>query len=114
MKSTQKHQENGQELKISEASVRQIVKKEINLSSYRLQRKHYISEEVAAKRLSRANKLLLKVKNGCLPGLVFVEPGVKINIDYYIKSILEGTLIPWAKKTFLNKQFTFQQDGAPD
>jgi transposase len=160
------------ELLISEKSVRQIVKKDLKLSSYRLQRKHYISEEVAAKRLARAKELLLKMKNGSLPGLifsdeklfkveasynrqndrviassstsiplkkklitrrqgsnsimvwaaiseesrsnlVFVEPGVKINADYYKKSILEAALIPWAKKTFLDKPFTFQQDGAP-
>ncbi|XGW29481.1 hypothetical protein V3C99_008922 [Haemonchus contortus] len=35
--------------------------------------------------------------------LIFVDPGVKINKDYYLKTILEDALLPW----------TFQQDSAP-
>ena len=44
--------------------------------------------------------------------LVFVPEGVKINKETYIETILEQTLKPWAKKTYGDKGWTFQQDGA--
>ena len=44
--------------------------------------------------------------------LVFVPEGVKINKETYIETILEQTLKPWAKKTYGDKSWTFQQDGA--
>ena len=44
--------------------------------------------------------------------LVFVPEGVKINKEPYIETILEQTLKPWAKKTYGDKGWTFQQDGA--
>ena len=45
--------------------------------------------------------------------LVFVNPGVKINANYYVEAILEKGLLPWAKKIYKKRRFTFQQDGAP-
>lgn len=50
--------------------------------------------------------------NGKTP-LHFVDPGVKIDQIYYRKRILEGTLLPWARHHFGDKQWTFQQDSAP-
>ena len=44
--------------------------------------------------------------------LVFVPEGVKINKETYIETILEQTMKPWAKKTYGDKGWTFQQDGA--
>ena len=37
--------------------------------------------------------------NGKTP-LHFVEPGAKINKEYYCKQILKGTLLPWATQHF--------------
>lgn len=45
--------------------------------------------------------------------LVFVNPGVKINKEYYIDSILESVVKPWAIRTFKKRKWLFQQDGAP-
>lgn len=45
--------------------------------------------------------------------LVFVDPGVKINKNYYLREILQGTLEPWARTHFGNREWIFQQDSAP-
>ena len=152
--------------------MRQMAKVDLNLKSYRLRPRHFISEETSKKRLQRAKGLLRRVKAGELPNiifsdeklftveqsynrqndrvlgqdicslpdedkivtrkqgptsvmvwaaaseegkspLVFVNPGVKINAAYYVETILEKGLLPWAKETFENRQYVFQQDGAP-
>jgi inhibitor of nuclear factor kappa-B kinase subunit alpha len=45
--------------------------------------------------------------------LVFVDPGVKINKNYYLQEILQGVLEPWARTHFGNREWIFQQDSAP-
>ena len=45
--------------------------------------------------------------------LVFVDPGVKINKNYYLQEILQGVLEPWARAHFGNSDWIFQQDSAP-
>lgn len=45
--------------------------------------------------------------------LVFVDPGVKINKNYYLQEILQGALEPWARAHFGNRDWIFQQDSAP-
>jgi inhibitor of nuclear factor kappa-B kinase subunit alpha len=49
---------------------------------------------------------------GKLP-LVFVEPGVKVNKEYYLEAILDGCLKAGAQRVFGQGQWTFQQDSAP-
>ncbi|KAK6037715.1 hypothetical protein COOONC_24780 [Cooperia oncophora] len=44
--------------------------------------------------------------------LIFVDPGVKIDKDYYLKTILEDALLPWANSHFNGRPWTFQQDSA--
>jgi len=51
-------------------------------------------------------------KTGKTP-LVFVDTGVKINKDIYLREILQGVLEPWARGHFGNRPFLFQQDSAP-
>ncbi|EFO94085.1 hypothetical protein CRE_26771 [Caenorhabditis remanei] len=50
--------------------------------------------------------------NGKTP-LIFVDPGAKVNQEYYREKILEAGVLPWAKSHFGNQFWTFQQDGAP-
>jgi len=45
--------------------------------------------------------------------LVFVEPGVKVNQEYYQRAILERVVKPEGQRVFGNGQWTFQQDSAP-
>lgn len=45
--------------------------------------------------------------------LVFVPSGMKIDAIAYRDLILEDTVMPWAKKHFGNRKWTFQQDSAP-
>ncbi|XGW03855.1 hypothetical protein V3C99_015196, partial [Haemonchus contortus] len=45
--------------------------------------------------------------------MIFVDPGVKIYKDYYLKTILEDVLLPWANSNFNGRPWTFQQDSAP-
>ena len=45
--------------------------------------------------------------------LVFLDDGVKLNQENYRKTILESSLLPWAKKHFKNRGWSFQQDSAP-
>ena len=42
--------------------------------------------------------------------LVFVDPGVKINKNYYLQEILQSVLEPWARVYFRNREWIFQQD----
>lgn len=45
--------------------------------------------------------------------LVFLDKGVKVNAAVYREKVLEGSLKPWARKTFGSDTWTFQQDSAP-
>ena len=42
-----------------------------------------------------------------------MDPGVKINSQYYVNHILEEGLWPWAQHVFGDRNWTFTQDGAP-
>ena len=44
-------------------------------------------------------------------GIYFVEPGVKINGEYYRNKLLKNCLLPDMKE--MSELFIFQQDGAP-
>lgn len=45
--------------------------------------------------------------------LIFVDPGVKINKNYYLREILQDVLKPWARRHFGRREWVFQQDSAP-
>lgn len=54
-------------------------------------------------------------ENGRSP-LLFLPMGrneVKINQHIYREKVLEGALLPWARKQFGSEPWTFQQDSAP-
>ena len=51
-------------------------------------------------------------KTGKTP-LIFVNLGVKINKDYYLREILQGVLQPWVRGHFGHRDWIFQQDSAP-
>ena len=43
--------------------------------------------------------------------LIFIDHGVKINVEYYRENVLKTTLKPWADKHFGRRAPTFQQDS---
>jgi len=45
-------------------------------------------------------------------GIIFVQPGVKVNGDYYREVMLKEKLLPCIKE-ILGDNFIFQQDSAP-
>ena len=45
--------------------------------------------------------------------LFFVDKGVKLNQKNYRDAILVGALLPWARKHFKKRPWSFQQDSAP-
>lgn len=45
--------------------------------------------------------------------LVFIEQGVKVNQEVYREKVLNDALLPWARKQFGSRPWTFQQDSAP-
>uniref|UniRef100_A0A7I4YY70 Transposase n=1 Tax=Haemonchus contortus TaxID=6289 RepID=A0A7I4YY70_HAECO len=45
--------------------------------------------------------------------LVFVDKNIKINSETYQNVILRGTLLPWARNHFGEREFILQQDWAP-
>lgn len=51
-------------------------------------------------------------KRGLLP-LKFVDPGVKINAEYYKTEILEEILLPALDEMYGEDYYVFTQDGAP-
>lgn len=72
-------------------------------------------EKLQIQRFKNASKIMVWGAislRGKLP-LVFVEPGVKINSEYYVNEILEKELLPNAQKLFGDDCFYFQQDSAP-
>lgn len=45
--------------------------------------------------------------------LKFVDPGTKVNSDYYQNEILDPVLLPEARRLYPDGDWCFQQDGAP-
>lgn len=45
--------------------------------------------------------------------LIFVEKGVKLNKENYLRDILQSVVLPWSQQHFENQFWTFQQDSAP-
>ncbi|KIH55190.1 hypothetical protein ANCDUO_14657, partial [Ancylostoma duodenale] len=133
-------------LDIAASSVRNTVRKKLNLKPFRMQAAHFLNVRMKVIRWQRC-KALLKSQNdrilsrtpseairkgkiirraehpkwvmvwgaitsdGKTP-LVFVESGVKINKDLYLKTILEDVLKPWPISHFGEKKWCFQQDSA--
>lgn len=75
--------------------------------------------DIAAERLLRTRPTFSKSvmvsvavsKMGCT-GLIFVEPGVKVNSEYYCNVLLSQHLLP-AIRQLVGDVFIFQQDSAP-
>ena len=44
--------------------------------------------------------------------LIFIEDGVKVNSMVYL-DLLQSRVAPWFTNAFGNKDYVFQQDGAP-
>lgn len=160
------------ELKISDRSIRRILKNDLKVKPYKIQKAHDLTPKQQQVRLERAKELLRLAESGQLPNIVFsdekiftieqfvnsqndrvylrdrsyenlshrlatrrqhppqimvwaavtadgrspivfIEPGVKVNAQYYRESILEVALKPWADKHFGGRPWTFQQDSAP-
>ena len=75
-------------------------------------------KDISAERLLRTKPTFSKsvmVSVGVLSlgatGIYFVEPGVKINGEYYRNKLLKNCLLPDMKE--MSELFIFQQDGAP-
>lgn len=45
--------------------------------------------------------------------LKFVDPGTKVNKEYYVNDVLEPVLLPEAQRLYPDGNWIFQQDGAP-
>nr|XP_041631943.1 uncharacterized protein LOC121502435 [Drosophila kikkawai] len=45
--------------------------------------------------------------------LIFIDQGVKINLEVYRRDILETVVLPWDQQHFGDTEWTFQQDSAP-
>uniref|UniRef100_A0A6P4F0R8 Uncharacterized protein LOC108045962 n=1 Tax=Drosophila rhopaloa TaxID=1041015 RepID=A0A6P4F0R8_DRORH len=150
------------ELKISDRSIRRILKNDLKVKPYKIQKAHDLTSKQRQVRLERAKELLRLAESGQLPNIVFsdkniftieqqfvnsqndrvnltdrscenppqimvwaavtadgrspiifIEPGVKVNAQYYRESILKVALKPWADKHFGDRPWTFQQDSAP-
>jgi transposase len=72
---------------------------------------------LAARKVSHSQKpagvmVWAAVTSSGKSALHFVEPGVKINQDYYCENVLQGVLLPWATQHFGGQPWTFQQDSA--
>uniref|UniRef100_A0A672ZGG9 Tc1-like transposase DDE domain-containing protein n=1 Tax=Sphaeramia orbicularis TaxID=375764 RepID=A0A672ZGG9_9TELE len=45
--------------------------------------------------------------------LKFIDPGTKVNKEYYINEVLESVLLPEARRLYPDGDWIFQQDGVP-
>uniref|UniRef100_A0A6A7FUG0 Uncharacterized protein n=1 Tax=Hirondellea gigas TaxID=1518452 RepID=A0A6A7FUG0_9CRUS len=157
------------EAHVGQATMHQIVTKDLGKHSYKKVRRQLISEATKLKRLQRAKQLLtagtrcpiiwtdekiftverfhnsqnygILAKNiediphnirvvgkrqkpascmvwagvtcdGQKTPLIFIEEGVKVNSRVYL-DLLESQVAPWITNAFRNRDFVFQQDGAP-
>ena len=66
------------------------------------------------KHFSQSVRLMVSVAVSKLgkTGLVFVQPGAKINSVYYCENVLQQGLLPTIRR-ISNNDFVFKQDGAP-
>lgn len=72
-------------------------------------------EQMAVERYQNASGVMVWggiSKRGKLP-LKFIERGVKINAEYYLKEVLENHMLPYANALFGDDYYCFQQDSAP-
>jgi len=46
-------------------------------------------------------------------GVIFIEPGAKVNSSYYCERILVEGLLPDIRAKYRQYRWTLQQDGAP-
>ena len=51
-------------------------------------------------------------KKGKFP-LIFIEPGVKVNAEYYLDQVLKKVVKPYGDTIYKNGHWVFQQDSAP-
>jgi len=151
---------------ISGTSVRRIVKNDLGLKPYKIQRAQLLTDENKKVRVQRCRQLLTRAAGQdilftdekiftieafhnhqndrlwakdsplsdhivthsqhpkslmvwagiCATGktpLIFVNPGVKINKEYYLNEILQRVVQPWARSHFGQREWIFQQDSAP-
>lgn len=163
--------QSAKDLNISQASMNRIVKEDLGLKAYKVQRRHLISAPSKLKRLDRGKKMLEEIhsaadnvfiwsdekmftvqavtniqndrvyaadardlpegsrahycrqkpagvmvwaavaSNGTKSPLIFIEEGVKVNSQVYIK-MLKDKVLPWVTGAFGNC-YIFTQDGAP-
>lgn len=160
------------ELKISGRSIRHILKNDLKVKPYKIQKARDLIPKQQQVRLERAKELLRLAERGQFPNIVFsdeifftvdqfvyskndrvyltdrsyenlshrlatrrqqppqvmvwaavtadgrspivfIDPGFKVNAQYYRENILEVALKPWADKHFDYRPWTFQQDSAP-
>src|ERR1043165_6747167 len=77
-------------------------------------KRHLSAERLLRTRSTYSKSVMMSVGVSALGGtdLIFIEPGVKIDGDYYRDVLLSQHLLPSIKK-MLGDCFTFQQDSAP-
>ena len=78
-------------------------KKEVDAKRILREREHFSRNVMVSVGVSRMGKT----------SVVFVEPGAKINSDYYCNRVLGQGLIPDIRARCLRHSWTLQQDGAP-
>lgn len=72
-------------------------------------------DKLAVERYQNVSKIMVwgaVSRKGKLP-LLFIEPNVKINTEYYIEQVLKNHLLPHASTLYGNAPYCFQQDSAP-
>ncbi|XP_026482180.1 uncharacterized protein LOC113389345 [Ctenocephalides felis] len=148
-----------EELNISDRSIRRILKNDLKVKLYKIQKAHDLTPKQQQVRLQRAKEFLRRAESGKFPNIVFsdekiftieqfvisqndrvywtersnkhlshrlairrqhppqkmvwaaeiadgrstivfIEPGVKVNVQYYRESILKVALKPWADNHF--------------
>ena len=89
---------------------------------------HRQNSRVYATSRADVNPAILKVRKAEFPAkimvwgaicssgtldLKFIDPGTKVNKEYYINDVLRPVLLPEAQRLYPNGNWIFQQDGAP-
>ncbi|XP_053968116.1 uncharacterized protein LOC128869564 [Anastrepha ludens] len=116
------------ELKISQDSIRRILKNELKVNFPIEQFINTQNDRVYLNERSYENWSLRMATGSNFPSqvmiwaavtadgrspIVFIEPGVKVSATYYRENVLEAALEPWTRKHSGRRPWTFPQDSAP-
>ena len=101
-------QEMAKEAKVSQGTVCMILRKDLQMASYKHIKKQLLSAKTAEKRLARAKILLSRIEAGTLPNVVFSDEK-KFNVQHHVNPQNDHV---WSRDGEMGPQTVTRAQGA--